>query len=158
MSVSADPQRWRRLPPWMRPLEREPQGAGRTRLVETTLLILAGVFLAAATVNDLSRQVGINHRLTADIRTWRAYTGHAYHNLTVDQQLLGPRSGREVVCGNTSPGPPKARRQICLEIWGPVVGGRRSVHGGWYLPPGSEDLRRQRFACFGSVDVEVCPR
>jgi hypothetical protein len=142
----------------LRPLERERPGHGRVRLIETTLLVIAALFLAAATINDLSRQVGINERLTADIRTWRAYTGHAYHNLTVDQQLLGARSKREVVCGNTRPGAPKARRQICLEIWGPVSAGVRSVHGGWYLPPGSEDLKAERFACFGSIPPGVCPR
>ena len=99
-----------------------------------------GVFLLIATVNDLSRQQGVNERLIADLRTWRAYTGHDYQNLLVDTQLLGPTSKREVVCGNTSPGAPKERTQLCLLIWGPIVDGRRPVHGGWYLPPRSEDV------------------
>ena len=54
-----------------------------------------------------------------------------------------------MVCGNTSPGTPKSRTQLCLAIWGPVVAGRRTVHGGWYLPAKAEDLRAYRYACFG---------
>jgi hypothetical protein len=126
-------------------------------LVETTLLIIAGLLLATATINDVGRQVGIEHRLSADLRTWRAYTGHAYHTLNVDQQLLG-QSQHEVVCGNTRPGPPKSSRQLCLEIWGSERAGRREVHGGWYIPASSEDERSLRRGCFGDAVVEeMCP-
>jgi hypothetical protein len=128
------------------------------RLVETTLLVLVGVLLAVATVNDLVRQTHVNHRLIADLRTWRTYTGHAYHNLSIEQELFGRSSQREVVCGNTSPGAPKARTQLCLAIWGPVVGGRRTVHGGWYLPPKVEDVRADRYGCFGAGAEGICPR
>jgi hypothetical protein len=148
---------WDRLPPSLRPLERERGGSGRLRLVETTLLVIVGVILATATINDLVRQVGIDHRLSADERTWRVHTGRYYRNLTVDQQLLGPRTGHEVVCGNTRPGPPKSSRQLCLEIWGPVRGGVRQVHGGWYTPARSEDEARLRSGCFGvAVTEEQC--
>ncbi len=48
--------------------------------------------------------------------------------------------------------------QICLAIWGPTVNGKRVVHGGWYLPPGTEeDLRRHRYGCFGSASRGMCP-
>jgi hypothetical protein len=117
-----------RLPHWLRPRSAERSGSGRTRLVETTLLVLAGLLLAIATVNDVVRQTHVNQRLIADLRTWRSYTGHDYHNLSISQQLLGETSGREVVCGNTSPGTPKEKTQLCLAIWGPVVDGRRTVH------------------------------
>jgi hypothetical protein len=147
-----------RLPEWLRPRSAERSGSGRTRLVETTLLVLAGLLLATATVNDVVRQTHVNQRLIADLRTWRAYTGHDYHNLSTSQQLLGETTGREVVCGNTSPGTPKARTQLCLAIWGPVVDGRRTVHGGWYLPPQAEDLRAQRYGCFGPASQGVCTR
>jgi hypothetical protein len=139
-----------RLPVWLRPRSEELQGQGRTRLVETTLLLLAGLLLAIATVNDVVRQTHVNHRLVADLRTWRAYTGHNYHNLSAEQDIFG-HSTREVVCGNTAPGGPKERVQLCLVITGPVVHGRRTVRGGWYLPPKSEDLRSARYACFGSA-------
>lgn len=148
-----------RVPAWLRPRDAELPGSGRTRLIETTVLVLVAVLLSIATVNDLARQTGVNHRLIADLSTWRAYTGHAYRNLSVDLELLGPSSQHEVVCGNTSPGAPKARTQLCLLVWGPVVGGRRTVHGGWYLPPRSEDPRADRYGCFGSAASEgLCPR
>jgi hypothetical protein len=143
----------------LRPRPQELRGSGRLRLIETTVLVLAGVFLAVATINDVGRQAGINHRLTADLRTWRTYTGHWYKNLGTDQELLGWSTGREVVCGNTSPGPPNERTQLCLMIEGPIVGGTRQVRGGWYLPPHTEDQPADRYACFGAaVGAGLCPR
>jgi hypothetical protein len=125
------------------------------RLIETTLLVLIGLLLALATVDDLVRQTHVNDRLVADLSTWRHYTGHDYKELAPDQQLLGETTKREVVCGNTTPGRQYARVQICLEIWGPVVDGRRTVHGGWYLPAKvEEDLRRYRYGCFGAAVAE----
>jgi len=142
----------------LRPRAVELPGTGSLRLVETTLLVLVGIALAVATINDVGRQIGVNHRETADLRTWRAYTHHDYVNITIDQELLGLTSEREVLCGNTSPGAPKARTQICLAIWGPVVNGRRSVHGGWYLPPKDEDVRAHRYGCFGEASSGICPQ
>jgi hypothetical protein len=157
-SAQVHPPSVGRLPGWLRPRSTERAGSGRTRLVESTLLVLAGLLLASATVNDVVRQTHVNQRLIADVRTWRAYTRHDYHNLSVDQQLLGEQSKREVVCGNTSPGPPKGRTQLCLLIWGPVVDGRRTVQGGWYLPANSEDVRVARYGCFGPAARGRCPR
>jgi hypothetical protein len=146
------------MPESLRPLERERRGSGSLRLVETTLLVLAALALAAATIGDLVRQVHINGRLNADLRTWRAYTGHDYRVLKVDQELLGIATKHEVVCGNSAPGAPKARVQVCLTIWGPVVDGRRTVHGGWYLPAGAEDTQRARYGCFGDGGEGMCER
>lgn len=130
----------------------------RVRLIETTLLVLVGVLLAAATLNDVVRQTHVNHRLVADLRTWRTYTHHDYVNISIDQETLGFNTQREVLCANTSPGPPGARTQLCLEIWGPVVDGKRAVHGGWYLPPYTPDLRAHRYGCFGTaVAQDMCP-
>jgi hypothetical protein len=157
--AAARDDRWGWLPPSLRPRDREQASGGRTWLVETTLLILAGVLLATATVNDVSRQVTIEHRLSVDLHTWRVHTGHDYRNVTVDQQIFGTASQREVVCGNTRPGGPKASEQLCLEVWGPTVGGLRQVHGGWYLPPRSEDSAALRSRCFGDAVAEaLCPR
>jgi cell division protein FtsL len=130
----------------------------RVRLIETTVLVLAGLLLATATANDVVRQTHVNQRLIADLRTWRTSTGHDYHNLTIEQTVFGERNQTEVVCGNTSPGAPKTRIQICLAIGGPVVGGRRTVGGGWYLPAKTEeDLSRKRYGCFGSAAAGRCP-
>jgi hypothetical protein len=150
---------WRKLPDWLRPRTRELSGRGELRLIEGAVLVLVALVLAVATVNDVVRQAGVNHRLVADLRTWRRYTHHDYKNVGTDQELLGFASGREVVCGNTVPGPPKQRPQICLVVTGPIRGGVRSVSGGWYLPSGTqEDLRPARYGCFGSVTRGLCPR
>jgi hypothetical protein len=157
MSAPAAASFGARLPAWLRPRERELAGTGRTRLIETTLLVLVGLLLAIATVNDVVLQTHVNHRLVADLHTWRAYTGHNYKNVTVEQDQLG-HSTRDLVCGNTVPGPPKERIQICLVMTGSVTGGRRVVHGGWYLPVKSEDLRHYRYGCYGSAKSEgFCP-
>jgi hypothetical protein len=131
---------------------------GTVRVIETTLLVIVGVILAVATVNDVGRQVQSNHRLIADLRTWRQYTGHDYRNISIDSETLGLDSEREILCGNTSPGAPGARTQICLAIWGPTVNGVRTVHAGWYLRPRVEDVRAQRYGCFGSGLEGMCAR
>ncbi len=77
-TLAAGEERWQRLPPWLRPRTVELKGGGNLRLIETTLLVLVGVVLATATVNDVGREVGINRRLIADLKTWRQYTGHDY--------------------------------------------------------------------------------
>jgi hypothetical protein len=152
-------RRWEFLPARLRPRTVELRGTGQLRLIETTLLLLVGLVLAIATVNDLAREAGINHRLVADLKTWRHYTGHDYRNISIDQETLGANSQREVLCGNTSPGAPKSRTQICLAIWGPVLDGRRAVHGGWYLPANVEnDVRADRYGCFGPGTRGLCPR
>jgi hypothetical protein len=147
----------RALPAWLRPRDEELRGDGRTRLIETTLLVLVGLLLAIATVNDVVRQTHVNHRLVADLRTWREYTGHAYKNLSVEQDLFG-HTTRDIVCGNVTPGPPKARTQLCLALTGPVSAGRRAALGGFYLPPKVDDVRHDRYACYGSAKAAgLCP-
>ena len=136
----------------------EPRRGDRRRLLESTALALACALLLIATVNDVVLQTHVNHRLVADLRTWRSYTAHNYHNLSVSQDVRG-HTTRDVVCGNTSPGGPRERVQLCLEMTGPVTGGRRAVRGGWYLPPKAEDERAYRYACFGSAArAGRCPR
>lgn len=151
-------ERWlARLPEPLRPLASERRGIGQLRLVETTVLVLVGLFFAIATVNDVVLDTHVNHRLNADLRTWRAYTGHHYKNVGVEQDVLHYTT-TDVVCGNTAPGPPKERTQICLQMTGPVVHGRRAARGGWYVPPGHEDLKRYRYGCFGPPKaVGGCP-
>jgi hypothetical protein len=160
-SLPITDRRWRWLPGWLRPREAELEdgesGGGHMRLIETTVLVLVGVILAVATVNDLVRQTAINHRLDADLRTWRHYTHHDYRNIAIDQETLGLGSQREVLCGNTSPGPPGARTQLCLAIWGTVHEGIRAVHGGWYLSPYVPDIPAKRYGCFGEAGRGKCP-
>jgi hypothetical protein len=156
-SASND-ERWQWLPRRLRPLEAEQRGGGRRWLIESAILVAIGVFLAAATLHDVHRQVHINHRLIADLRTWRTYTGHHYHDISISQELLGP-SEHDVACGNTTAGPPKTKMQICLAIWGPERGGVRAVHGGWYLSAHAEDdVRALRYGCFGAGSKGLCAR
>jgi cell division protein FtsL len=146
------------LPERFRPRESEDPGRGQTRLVETTVLVLVALFLAIATANDLVRQTHVNHRLVADLRTWRQYTGHDYKNVSLEQDLYG-HTTRDIACGNVSPGAPKARTQLCIVLTGPVRAGRRAAHGGFYLPPKVDDVRRDRYGCYGSAKAAgLCPR
>ena len=160
MSVreSSFEQRLSRLPPRLRPRDSEQPGSGRQWRIETLVLILVGLLLSIATVNDLVLNTHTNHRLNADLRTWRQYTGHDYKNVSTEQDIFH-HSTTDLVCGNTTPGPPKERIQLCLQLTGPVTAdGRRAARGGWYLPPRQEDLRRYRYGCFGTSKAEQeCP-
>jgi hypothetical protein len=128
------------------------------RLVETTLLVLFGLLLAIATINDVRQQTHVNHRLNADLATWRSYTRHDYHSIAVEQDIK-EHTTRDTVCGNVSPGGPKQRTQLCLRMTGPVNAGRRQVSGGYYLPPRSEDLAHLRYGCFGGArQAGLCAR
>jgi len=150
--------RLRRLPPRLRPRESEAPGTGRQWRIETIVLVLVGLLLAIATVNDVVLGTHTNHRLVADLRTWREYTGNNYKNVSTEQDTKG-HTTTDVVCGNTTPGPPKERIQICVQMTGPVVHGRRAARGGWYLPPKAEDLRRYRYGCYGTTKAQgACPR
>jgi hypothetical protein len=151
--------RWAGGPSRKRPRESERRtlkgtgGLGSLRLVETTVLILIVLFLAVATVDDLVRQTHVNHRLVADLATWRTVTGHDYRNLSISQDVKG-HSTRDTVCGNVSPGGPKERTQLCVTLVGPTIGGRRAISGGFYLPPMSENESAKRYACFGAPATE----
>jgi hypothetical protein len=149
--------RWERIPERLRPREQERRGRGDLRRVESTLLVLAFLVLATATVYDLVREVHVNERLTADLRTWRAVTGHTTtKNISIEQDLTGYTT-RDVLCGNTWPAPPGTAPQVCLIMTGPVVHGVRAAKGGFYLPPYLEDVRADRYACFGTaVSEDLC--
>jgi hypothetical protein len=137
--------------PW-RSYGRLPGGA-QLWLLESVVLVVVALLLATATGNDLARQIRTNHRLNADLSTWRQYTHRDFHTLSVSQDVSGLTTN-EVVCGNTTPGAPKERVQLCLLVKGPVRDARRNVTGGWYLPAHVEDLHRYRYACFGTTVQE----
>jgi hypothetical protein len=141
---------WERLPEWLRPRAQERRGRGDLRRVESTLLVLALLLLAVATVNDVVRQVHINQRLSVDLHTWRTVTGNDLKNISIEQDLTH-YSTREVLCGNTGSGPPGTQPQVCLIVTGPTVHGLRAANGGFYLPPYFQDKRANRYACFGTA-------
>ena len=149
---------WQWLAPALRPIDSEQPGSGRLWRVETIVLLLLGVLFTIAIVNDVVLGTHTNHRLVADLRTWRSYTGHDYKNVSTEQDIDN-HTTTDVVCGNTVPGPPKERVQICLQMTGPVVHGERRARGGWYLPPKAEDLHHYRYGCFGTTKAQgACPR
>jgi hypothetical protein len=153
-SAGREPFGW--LPEWARPREREKRGLGSLRLAETTILILLGIFLAVATINDVVQQTHVNHRIVADDLTWRTATHHDYHEITTEQDVK-THTTRDVVCGNVSPGGPDEHTQVCLVLVGPVLGGLREVSGGYYLAPETVDIVRHRFACFGEpAEAGLC--
>jgi hypothetical protein len=152
------PGRWQRLPEWLRPRERERRGRGELRRVESTLLVLAFVGLAVATVNDTVRQAHVNERLTVDVLTWRAvagraYPGHAVQNVSIEQDLVHYTT-RDVVCGNVWSAAPGTTPQLCLVMTGPTMHGGRAARGGYYLLPYFPDARPYRYACFGTAVAE----
>ena len=110
--------RWERLPERLRPRTHERRGRGDLRRVESTLLVLAFLLLAVAVVNDVVRQVHVNERITADLRTWRTITGNDLINISVEQDLTH-HTTRDVLCGNTGEGPPGTQPQACLIVTGP---------------------------------------
>lgn len=142
--------RWERLPERLRPRVQERRGKGDLRRMESTLLVLAFLLLAVAIVNDVVLQVHVNDRLTVDLRTWRTVTGRNYHNISIEQDLKG-HTTRDVLCGNTAPGPPGTLPQVCLIMTGPTLHGMRAARGGFYLPPYFPDKRENRYACFGTA-------
>lgn len=149
---------WSRLPEWARPRESERRGLGSLRLAESTILILLGVFLAVATINDVRQQTHVNHRFVADLSTWRAATGHDYHNVRIESDQK-THTTNDSVCGNVSPGAPGERTQVCLTLVGAVSGGHRTITGGYYLPANSMDSSKVRFACFGAAQQkDLCGR
>ena len=75
----------------------EGRPSSRLRLLESLVLLGAALLLGVATVNDVVRQTHINHRLVADLRTWRTYTGHDYRRLSASQDFRH-HTTREVVC------------------------------------------------------------
>jgi hypothetical protein len=127
------------------------------RAIETTVLLWIAALLVIATIHDVYQQTKVNHRLVADLASWRAYTGHDYHNLSAEQDQK-THTTRDVVCGNTAPGAPHTRTQLCLIMTGSVTHGHRAIHGGYYLPADLLfDVPAKRYGCFGdAVEQRLC--
>lgn len=150
---SASPAWTARLPAWAQPRPAPPTGdpASRdVRSIETVLVLVVGLVLAAAVVWDVARQTRVNGRVAADKRTWEAYTHKKVKKLTVRLLLRGTT---EFVC---APATSKVERP-CLMIAGPTRGGLRVVQGGYFLPPKREDRYVWRYGCFGRpARVHAC--
>ena len=145
-----------RLPAWLAPREHDSAGR-RTWRVETVALVLVGLLLAVAAINDISWSVNASAQLVADQSTWRHYTGRDYYNVSAGALVVG--RSPDISCANSSPGPPGERTQICLLIDGPIVHGLRTVVGGWRLPARTGDFPAKRYSCFGEGATKaLCPK
>jgi hypothetical protein len=149
-----------RLRELLGPRREERRGRGELRFVETAVLLLIGVVLAVATVNDVGRQVHVGRRLAADLASWKEDIGVQSHNPFIEQDVR-TYSTRDVVCANMTKGKPLHKTQVCLIFTGPVNNGRRTAKGGFYLLAEGADVHEPvldrpmyRFACFGSAIAE----
>ena len=141
-----------------------PAGAGGSR--RTLLVAWACSCWSRRSTTSPARQ-GVNHRLNADLRTWRAYTGHDYQNLAVDTPAARPDARkREVVCGNTSPGraegdAPDLPADLGPDRRRPARGARRLVSaaalGGRRAPSATAASGRQRRELLPPVSAAAPP-
>lgn len=151
-------ERWlSRLPAALRPQdsevqEREPVRRRRRRIELIVLVLLAGV-ISVATVYDLTREVKVDDRLTADIETWRQVTGIHDEEVAVEEDLAS-YSTVDTACGNLVEDKKVVSSRVCLMLKGPVVNNRREYVGGFYLPPYLPLGPNDRYGCFGSTVSE----
>ncbi|HEX2702317.1 MAG TPA: hypothetical protein VHM72_02660 [Solirubrobacteraceae bacterium] len=145
-----------RLPAWLAP-RAEDSPKRRLWRVETIALIIVGLVLAVAAINDVFYSVHASARLVADQNTWRHYTHRDYFNVSAGPLVVG--MSEDLSCANATPAPPGERTQICILLDGPVVNGLRSVVGGWRLPARTGDFPAARYDCYGAGAAKaLCPK
>lgn len=117
--------------------------------IENIVLIAVGIVIAVAAIYDLTREVRVDNRLTADIETWRSVTGIHDEEVAIEQDLASYTT-RDTACGNVTGNKEFGAFRICLMMAGPISGGHRKVLGGFYLPPYLSLGPNDRYGCFGS--------
>jgi hypothetical protein len=131
------------------------------RLIETAVLLVAGLVLAVATVNDIGRSVHISERIGVDQHTYRYYM-HTQGGVATSIRKVpvtpGTRTKVDVAC---SPPPGGTRGSTCLVIGGPAGGAgpqhQRTIEGGYRLLPDSRNRYVARYGCFGvSARQQLC--
>lgn len=141
-----------RLPAPIRPRTRDRESVRRRRF-ELILLVAVAILLAVGSFYDVTRQVGIDTRLTADIETWRELSGYNWKHVSIEQDEKH-YTKHDVACGNLPEGKKGegkvgTRTQLCFVMVGPVLEGRRKTHTGFFLPPKKGDHSVNRYGCFG---------
>jgi hypothetical protein len=152
-------RRLSRLPAWLRPADSEDQAhpARHRRRIEAIVLVVVAALICVGTVYDLTREVKVDDRLTADIETWREVTKIPDEEVAVEQDLTS-YSTVDTACASLVESKKLVRSRVCVMMDGPIVGNRRHVMGGFYLPPYSQLGPNDRYGCFGSPVAEhFCP-
>lgn len=146
-----------RLPSSLRPLDSESeerdQARRRRRRLEIVVLLLLAAVISVASVYDLTREVKVDDRLTADIETWRHVTGIPDEEVAVEEDLAS-YSTVDTACGNLNPDKNAVSVRVCVMLKGPIVNNRRDAVGGFYLPPYLPLGPNDRYGCFGSTRSE----
>jgi hypothetical protein len=114
-----------------------------------------GVVLLTAVIYDLSYDVGNDHRMAADVATWRLFVGQKPDKIWAKPVVLGHTE--DVSCGSVALGPSTQETQVCLLFVGPVRNGLRPIAAAWQLPWGAADHSYLRFACLGPAASGWCP-
>lgn len=142
-----------RLPPWLRPRDSEEPGPGRERrLLEGAVLVAVGLLLLAAVTRDVVRQVGVDHRVVVDKRTWVHYTGRQIKLISV---RTNTRNSVDFACGLPHS---DGTYRLCLELTGSSHATYRHVAGGYRLPLTGFDTPDIRYDCFGRAKHQrLCP-
>lgn len=121
------------------------QGARDRRLIEGAVLVILGLLLLAATVNEVVKQSHVNERIAVDKRTWINYTGHRLKHVSVTPGL---RNSNDTACAPPTAG---AHERLCLQLTGPAHATYRTVTGGYRLPLLHPNRFRYRYGCFGAA-------
>jgi hypothetical protein len=152
-------ERWlSRLPAWLRPADSEDQArpVGRRRRIEAIVLLVVAALICVATVYDLTREVKVDDRLTADIETWRQVMRIPDEEVAVEQDLVS-YSTVDTACASLLESKKVVRSRVCVMMDGPIVENKRHVMGGFYLPPYLPLGPNDRYGCFGSpVSEHFC--
>ena len=148
-----------RVPGWGPPAARgapaptEGEGAHRAWRLETIVLVVIGLLLTAAVVNDVVRELGIDAREKVDMRTFKHYVpGTPPKHIEV---APGQRGLPDITCGRPIV---YANVRVCLIMVGSSHVLYRRVAGEYTLPFLHSDRRRYRFSCAGyAVTHHLCP-
>lgn len=161
------PRPARARPGWLRwLLGRSDANAGSPsnrdlRLIETAILIVAGLVLAVATANDIGRAVHITERIKVDQHSYRVYM-HTKGGVTTPIRKVSITPAvygkRDTAC---SPPIGTAHGSACLMLDGPAAGTGprrvRTVVGGFRLLPNARNRFGARYACFGlAAQLRLC--
>ena len=106
-------------------------------------------------------QVHVNHRLSADLATWRGSTGHDYRNLAIEQRPTNPDTTREVhLRQHLARGAQVAHAAVPDHDRSDRATGAARCDGGYYLPrvPPGRPTRGNRYGCFGAAAERSCAR